>query len=157
MNGKLVAGFIVLAAIVAGVGVYYTQEYAYYQPVVFTADNAIKLTPLNSDTAEPIAVSDIQAVDATSSPLRFRACFTTKLDQSTLLKNYRTYDKALPLYAPSWFDCFDAKKIDDALTSGEAVAFLAQANIAPDIDRVIAVFRTGEAYAWHQVNPNAQE
>ena len=157
MNGKLVAGFIVLAAIVAGVGVYYTQEYAYYQPVVFTAGNAIKLTPLNSDTAEPIAVSDIQAVDATSSPLRFRACFTTKLDQSTLLKNYKTYDKALPLYAPSWFDCFDAKKIDDALTSGEAVAFLAQANIAPDIDRVIAVFRTGEAYAWHQVNPNAQE
>ena len=157
MNGKLVASAIVLTAAAAGIGVYYTQEYAYYQPVVFTADNAIKLTPLNSDTAEPISVSDLQAIDAASSPLRFRACFTTKLDQTTLLNTYKTYDKAVPLYAPSWFDCFDAKKIDDALTSGEAVAFLAQANIAPDIDRVIAVFRTGEAYAWHQVNPNAQE
>jgi len=157
VNGKLVAGFIGLAAIVAGVGVYYTQEYAYYQPVVFTADNAIKLTPRNSDTAEPIAVSALQGVDAASSPLRFRACFTTELDQTNLLNTYKTYDNAVPLFAPSWFDCFDAKKIDDALTSGEAVAFLAQANIAPDIDRVIAVFRTGEAYAWHQVNPNAQE
>ena len=157
MNGKLVASAIVLTAAVAGIGGYWLQEYAFYAPVDFTPGQEVLLTPLTSAIPQPIAVSDIQAVDATSSPLRFRACFTTKLDQSTLLKNYKTYDKALPLYAPSWFDCFDAKKIDDALTSGEAVAFLAQANIAPDIDRVIAVFRTGEAYAWHQVNPNAQE
>ena len=157
MNGKLVAGFIVIAAAIAGGAVYYTQEYAYYQTVVFTQDNALKLTPLTSDLAEPIAVANVQAIDASSSPLRFRACFTTSLDRSILLSHYKTYEKAVPLNAPSWFDCFDAKKIEDALGSGDAVAFLSQANIAPDIDRVIAVFANGEAFAWHQVNPNAAE
>lgn len=145
-----------LSALFAGGAIYYLQEYAYYQPAAFTAGDEIELTPLTG-LPEAIPVADLQGIDATSSPLRFRACFTTVLDQATLTESYKVYDKAVPLNAPFWFDCFDAARIGAALESGEAIAFLGKANIAPDIDRVVAVFPNGHAYAWHQVNPNAKE
>ena len=154
MNGKLVGGVIVLSALLAGGAIYYLQEYAYYQPVAFTGD-AITLTNIASGLPEPIPVADLQGIDATSSPLRFRACFTTTLNQPTLTEAFTVYPKATPLNAPTWFDCFDAARIGAALETGEAIAFLGQADIAPQIDRVVAVFADGRAYAWHQVNPDA--
>ena len=63
----------------------------------------------------------------------------------------------MPTIAPYWFDCFDAKAIGAALEKGEARAFLSQKDIAPQIDRVVAVFPDGRAYAWHQVQPEAPE
>ena len=156
MNGKVVGGFVVLSALLAGGAMYYLQEYAFYQTVAFTPGDEIELTALVSGVPEPIPVTDLQGIDATSSPLRFRACFTSIVDQPTLTEAFRIYDKADPLNAPSWFDCFDAAKIGAALETGEAIAFLGQAEIAPQIDRVIAVFADGRAYAWHQVNPDAQ-
>ncbi len=155
MNGKVVGGFVVLSALLAGGAMYYLQEYAFYQTVAFTPGDEISLTALVSGVPEPIPVTDLQGIDATSSPLRFRACFTSIVDQPTLTEAFRIYDKADPLNAPSWFDCFDAAKIGAALETGEAIAFLGQAEIAPQIDRVIAVFADGRAYAWHQVNPDA--
>ena len=155
MNGKVVGGFIVLTALLAGGAIYYLQEYAFYQTVAFAPGDEIELTALVSGVPEPIPVTDLQGIDATSSPLRFRACFTTPIDQPTLTEGFRVYDKAVPLNAPTWFTCFDAEKIGDALASGEAIAFLGQAGIAPQIDRVVAVFADGHAYAWHQVNPDA--
>jgi hypothetical protein len=155
VNGKIVGGSIVLSALLAGGAIYYLQEYAFYQTVAFTPGDEIELTALVSGIPEPIPVEDLQGIDATSSPLRFRACFTTPITQPTLTEGFVVYDKAEPLNAPSWFDCFDAAKIGDALESGEAIAFLGQAEIAPQIDRVIAVFADGRAYAWHQVNPDA--
>jgi hypothetical protein len=154
VNGKFVGGVIVLSALLAGGAIYYLQEYAYYQPVAFTPGDEIELTAL-SGAPEPIPVMELEGIDATSSPLRFRACFTTPLDQPTLTEAFKVYDKAVPLNAPTWFDCFDAEKIGAALESGEAIAFLGQAEIAPQIDRVVAVFADGRAYAWHQVNPDA--
>ena len=143
-----------LTAVLAGGAMYYLQEYAYYQPVTFKPGDEIELTAL-SGVPEAIPVAGLQGIDATSSPLRFRACFTTTLDQPTLTEAYKVYDKAVPLNAPSWFDCFDAERIGDALATGEAIAFLGQAGIAPQIDRVVAVFPDGRAFAWHQVNPDA--
>ena len=146
-----------LTALLAGGAIYYLQEYAYYQPVVFTPGDEIELTALVSGQPEAIPVADLQGIDATSSPLRFRACFTTPVDQPTLTEGFKVYDNAVPLNAPSWFDCFDAAKIGAALESGEAIAFLGQAEIAPQIDRVVAVFPNGRAFAWHQINPDAKE
>ncbi len=146
-----------LTALLAGGAIYYLQEYAYYQPVAFTPGDEIELTALVSGQPEPIPVADLQGIDATSSPLRFRACFTTPVDQPTLTEGFKVYDNAVPLNAPSWFDCFDAAKIGAALESGEAIAFLGQAEIAPQIDRVVAVFPDGRAFAWHQINPDAKE
>ena len=156
MNGKLVAGFIVIVGAVAGVAMYYLQEYAYYTKAVFKPGAEIALTLISSGQPEAILAEGVEGIDADSSPLRFRACFHTPLTQAMLSETYQAYQGAVPLIAPSWFDCFDAAKIGAALESGEALAFLSQSNIAPSVDRVVAVFPDGRAYAWHQIHPGAE-
>jgi hypothetical protein len=153
VNGKVVAGGIVLTGLVAGVAMYWLQVHAFYTPAVFAPGQEILLTPIASDQPEAIIAEGITGIDATSSPLRFRACFTTPLTLATLTETYRLYETPTPLTAPGWFDCFDAQAIGTALERGEALAFLSQAGIAPGVDRVVAVFPDGRAYAWHQLTP----
>ena len=155
--GKFAAGALVVTGLVAGVFLYWQQVYAFYQPVAFTPGQEIRLTPLGSDTPEVIVADDVTGIDADSSPLRFRACFTTPLSQGMLTETYRMYDAAAPLNAPGWFDCFDAGVIGDALESGEALAFLSEHDIHPGVDRVVAVFPDGRAYAWHQLNDEMKD
>lgn len=157
MKGKLVGGFIVFVALATGIAVYWLQEYAYYHAAAFNPGAEILLTPIESDQPEAILTQNVQGIDAESSPLRFRACFQTPLTQGMLTETYRAYEGAEPLNAPSWFDCFDAAAIGAALEKGEALAFLSQSNVAPDVDRVVAVFADGRAYAWQQFRPGALE
>lgn len=152
MNGKIVSGLIVMIAIAAGALLYYLQVYAYYQPVAFRAGNEIRLTPVASATPEPILFENFEGIDADSSPLRFRGCFTTPMSLAMLTETYRIYDAAEPLTGPGWFSCYDAAAIGAALATGEAVAFLSEPDIAPGVDRVVAVFADGRAFAWHQLN-----
>ncbi len=156
MNGKLVGGFIVTAAVLAGAAVYFLQEYYFYEPID-PAAVAIRLTPVTDVAPEAIPAADIRAIDATSSPIRFRACFTTPVSLATLTETYRLYDDPVPLNAPAWFDCFDAGAIDAALNSGAALAFLGESSVAEGVDRVVAVFEDGHAYAWNQLRPDAGE
>ena len=157
MNGKLVAGFIVIVALATGAAIYWLQEYAFYTPATFQPGAEIDLTLLETGLPEPILADGVEGIDADSSPLRFRACFHTPLTQAMLTETYKMYDKAVPLNAPSWFGCFDAARIGEALEKGEAIAFLSQANIAPQIDRVVAVFPDGRAYAWHQLSADVEQ
>lgn len=157
MNGKIVGGAIVVIGAIAGVAMYWLQVYAFYEPVTFRPGEEILLTTIAADKPEPILVQDVQGIDADSSPLRFRACFHTPMSQAMLTETYRLYDGATPLVAPGWFDCFDATAIGEALESGEAIAFLSQSDIHPGVDRVVAVFPDGRAYAWHQLNASASE
>ncbi|MFN3724044.1 MAG: DUF6446 family protein [Paracoccaceae bacterium] len=157
MNGKIAAGAIVISAAVAGVAIWYLQIYAFYEPVSFTPGQEITLTTIESGQPEPILAEAVTGIDADSSPLRFRACFTTPLSHAMLSETYVAYEGAVPLVAPGWFDCFDAMAIGTALERGEALAFLSQANVATDIDRVVAVFPDGRAFAWHQLNPAAED
>jgi hypothetical protein len=157
VNGKLVAGGIVLTGLVAGIAMYWLQVYAFYEPVSFTPGTEITLVPLEGAMPEAIVVENIEGIDADSSPLRFRACFTTPLTQATLTETYQLYDRPTPLTAPGWFDCFDADAIGEALERGEALAFLSQANISKGVDRVVAVFPDGRAFAWHQLNDTYKE
>lgn len=155
--GKIAASAIVLSSVIAGVGLWYTQVYAFYDPAVFAPGKEMTLTSLQSGQPEVIAVEGIEGIDSASSPLRFRACFTTPLSHATLTEAYTPYEGAEPLVAPSWFDCFDAVKIGEAVEKGEALAFLSQAQIHPDVDRVVAVFPDGRAFAWTQLNPAAKD
>lgn len=154
MNGKFISGGIVMIAAIAGVSMYWLQEYAYYTDAAFVSGQEITLTPIESGVPEPILVENISGIDADSSPLRFRACFTTPLTLAMLTETYQIYPHPVPLIGPTWFGCFDANKIGEALESGEALAFLSKSSIAPQIDRVVAVFPDGRAYAWHQVAPD---
>jgi len=155
--GKIAAGFIVIVSLIGGAVLYYTQVYAYYQPAVFQPGAEVLLTPLTGDAPEAILVEDVTGIDGESSPIRFRACFTTPLSLAMLTETYRIYDQAEPLNAPGWFDCFDAQAIGAALESGEAVGFLSQADIHPGVDRVAAVFPDGRGYVWHQLNDSPKD
>lgn len=153
-GGKIAVGVILLTAVIGGAGLWYTAERAFYEPVAFTPGAEIRLVPLAGDAPEPIVVADVQGIDATSSPIKFRACFTTPLTLAMLTETYRPYEGAVPLVAPSNFPCFDATAIGRALETGEALAFLSEPEIRPGVDRVVAVFGDGRAYAWHQVKGN---
>ena len=151
-RGKLVGGLIVGFALIFGIVVYYTQIYAYYQEV--DAETVtIRLTPLGGqDAPEPMLARNIQAIDGTSSPLRFRACFDTPESLALLTESYVIHDDAVPLNAPGWFDCFDAEALGEALRDGTAIAFMGEKNIDFGVDRIVAVTGDGRAYAWHQIN-----
>ncbi len=77
MNGKWLRGVIVIIGAVAGVAMYYLQVYAFYEPVAFTPGDEIRLTPIEGAVPEAIVADNVEGIDATSSPMRFRACFTT--------------------------------------------------------------------------------
>ncbi|MFN3647838.1 MAG: DUF6446 family protein [Gemmobacter sp.] len=146
MNGKaLVIGLVGTAAI-AGAAMWYLQVYAFYNTLPDT-------TPLRVTTetgVQALSLSAFEGIDATSSPLRFRACAT--LADPGELTTALPADKPEPLTAPGWFDCFDAETIGTAIKRGEARAYLSEREIARGVDRIIAVFPDGRAYAWHQLN-----
>ena len=102
-------------------------------------------------------MSEFEGIDADSSPLRFRGCFLTPMTLAMLTESFTIYEKPTPLIAPSWFKCFDAEAIGTDLESGKAVAFLSQKNIHPGVDRVVAVYPDGRAYAWQQLNESADQ
>ena len=152
MTGKLLAGFIVVVALIAGVAMYYLQVYAFYETVEATGEGDVMLTPVGGGVPEAILYNGFEAIDSDSSPIRYRACFTTENPLAMLSETYAPYADAEPLVAPGWFSCFDAEEIGKALERGEALAFLSQENIHYGVDRVAAIFPDGRGYVWHQIN-----
>jgi hypothetical protein len=148
MDGRIVGGSIVLMAAAAGAALYYFQVYHYYEEV---AAPVVELTLIDG-TVEPILAEDVQAIDAASSPIRYRACFATPLGLGTLTETYRVHPDPEPLRAPPWFDCFDAGEIARRMEAGRAVAFTGRENTPYGIDRVVVVDDTGRGWAWDQIN-----
>lgn len=151
MNGKWVAAVLVVSGLLAGGGMYWAQVYAFYERVEPRIDE-VRLTGLVSGMAEPVAHGGFEAIDADTSPLRYRACFDMTLSLAALTETYALYDAPVPLEAPGWFDCYDADEIGAALETGQALAFMGEANVVYGVDRVVAVFRDGRARSWHQIN-----
>lgn len=140
-----------ISAAVAGAALYYLQVYAFYTEVEAPA-GGIALVSLVDGAPETIPTDDFQAIDADSSPIRYRACFTTPYSLALLTETFEPAEKAVPRNAPGWFDCFDAAKIGADLESGAALAFLSQKNIAFGVDRVVAITEDGQGYVWHELN-----
>ena len=156
MNGKIVGSFIVVTALVFGAVVYYTQVYAFYDEIA-AEEAGVSLVNVATGMPEPLLIDDFQGIDGSSSPIRYRACFTTRMSVAALTETYEVYEDPTPLTAPGWFDCFDAEAIGAALEAGEAFAFLAAKNIHDGVDRVVAVFPDGRAFAWNQLNEKYAE
>lgn len=149
--GKILTIALLVTALLAGGALYYLQVYHFYREVQLASDGgevAMTIT-LAGGEAVDLPARDFAGIDADSSPIRFRACFTTRLPQDAGLV---PYDAAEPLNAPGWFDCFDAQAIGAALQEGRARAYLGQGDITYGIDRVLAVYPDGRAFAWHQIN-----
>lgn len=140
-----------MSALIAGAALYYLQIYAYYEDVSLQSED-VRLTSIFTGEPESIVATNLNAIDSTSSPLRFRACFETPLSFGMLTETYEIYETAEPLNAPGWFDCFDSRQIGEDLSSGVAVAFMGTENIQYGIDRIVAVYPDGKGYAWHQIN-----
>ncbi len=145
-------GAIMISALAAGIGLYYAQVYAYYEPIEANSPLAeIRMTTY-SGTTEDILAENYEGVTSDSSPIRYRACFDTPLSLAMMTETFEVYEEAAPLVAPKWFDCFDAQQIGSDLEIGHAVAFMGEENVIYGVDRVVAVYPDGSAFAWHQIN-----
>ncbi|WP_405405147.1 DUF6446 family protein [Paracoccus sp. Ld10] len=150
--GKVAALALLGSTIAAGAGMWYTQEYLYYDPIDPNGPDAtIAITTAAGE--QPLPLTGFEGIDADSSPLRWRACATVDAVPADALP----FDGATPLNAPGWFACFDAARIGADLEGGTARAVLSVSDIRPDVDRVLAVYPDGRVYGWHQYNDKTPE
>jgi hypothetical protein len=156
VSGKVIGILLVGLGLLAGVAMYWLQVYAFYDEVAPVAEGGtvvMKMTTVEGVEID-LPMNGFVGIDADSSPIRFRACFTTTLPEGV---TPAAYPKALPLNAPGWFDCFDAAAIGEDLASGAATAYLGEENVLYGIDRVLALYPDGRAFAWHQINRCGEE
>ncbi|MBW4710518.1 histidine kinase [Roseobacter sp. YSTF-M11] len=151
MNGKFVGIAIMLSALLAGGSLYYLQVYGFYEEVSAEVEE-VRLMSFTSDAPVPILADNIRAIDAESSPIRFRACFTTPSSLAMLTETYVGLDNVVPRNAPEWFDCFDAAAIAAELDAGTALAFIGEKNVAFGVDRIVVITEDGRGYIWHELN-----
>lgn len=156
MNGKIVGSVIVIAGLAAGAALYYLQVYGFYDRVSAVPE-AVTLVSLTSDRPEPIPHEGFTAIDADSSPIRYRACFTTDFSLALLTETYVGLDEQTPRNGPAWFDCFDAEAIAAELAAGTALTFLGQKNVHYGVDRIVAITEDGRGYVWHELNDCGQK
>lgn len=146
MNGKTAAIAIVGTALVAGVSMYWLQTYAFYDRLPETT----VLRVVTETGQDPLSLASFDGIDASSSPLRFRACATLATPHE--VEHAVPAEKPDPLLGPKWFSCFDAAMIGEAIKRGDARAYLSEREIHTGVDRMIAVFPDGRVFAWHQLN-----
>ena len=72
MNGRILAGGLVLFAAIFGAALWYFQLYAYYEDV--TGLETVEVQ------GRAVPVSDYRGVDADTSPNKLRGCFTVDPD-----------------------------------------------------------------------------
>jgi hypothetical protein len=148
MSGRILALILVLSAAVAGAAMYYLQVHAFYTRL--PADTVMRFVTPGALAPVSLRTADFQGIDASSSPLRFRACF--RLADPRALDGAQPVADPTPLVGPGWFGCYDAAAVARALADGQARAVLSEPEIARGVDRIIAVWPDGRAVAWHQLN-----
>ncbi len=151
MSGKFVGIVILLCAAIAGGALYYLQIFGFYDSVTDDGQ-AVQLVATDSGVAEAIAYAGFEAIDADSSPIRYRACFTTEVSPADLATRFVVLDDATPRNAPFWFDCFDAEAIAAELKAGTATAFLSAKNVHYGVDRIVTITQDGRGFVWHDLN-----
>jgi len=149
MTGKIAAIAILISALVAGALMYYLQVYGFYREV---PDLQVELVSLTSQEPEEIAVRNLKAIDADSSPIRFRACFETDMSLAMATETYEMTEQTDPRNAPGWFDCFDAAALGAEIEAGTALTFLGGKNVHYGVDRIVALTDDGRGYIWHELN-----
>jgi len=141
MRGKHLMRGLIVFCLIFGAALWYYQTRAYYEKVDGLAEV--------SAYGDLFPVSNYTSIDAPTSPLKLRACFTVDWD-------YFPSDEyqlvAEPLVAPRWFECFDAEQITVDILNGDATAILAAENEIYGFSRYIAQYEDGRAFMWRQIN-----
>jgi hypothetical protein len=131
------------SAVIFGALMYYQLVYAGYVELTKAEVGEIQLINVTTGNPEPLLLGNVKGIDSVvdgvrlSSSVSYRACFQTQQSQAKLMEVYVIIDDAVPLTAPPWFDCFDARAIGQSLEDG---------------DRVVAVLPNGHGFVWHQLN-----
>lgn len=145
IRGRVVGLVLIVAAMIAGMAIYWLQVYAFYfVPTEEEAGIAV--------AGMPVEVTRFEAIDATSSPIRFRACFRLEGAALEAALAASSYPDPTPLNPPPWFECFQSVRLIADIASGEARAVLGARNVGEGVDLVLAVYPDGRAYAWRQLN-----
>jgi len=143
VSGKVIAGGIVVFGAVFGAAMWYFQVYAYYEEVTDVTEVRIG--------AETFAITDYTGINAPTSPLKMRGCFTLEDPDAAITAGKRAPD-ADPLKPPYWFECFDTESIRDDLESGAAVPIMAGLDEGDGADLYMAIYPDGRAYRWRHPN-----
>jgi len=141
MTGKITVILLIGVTLIFGIFFFYFQTYAYYSKV--STKNQIVVNKIQ------IKVEDYIGIRSDVSKLKLRGCFN--VDPSAF-NFFDKSDKASPLSAPFWFDCFDYKEIQSDIDNGTLKAYLAEENEYPGIDRYVAISINGIGYEWRQLN-----
>ena len=137
MSGRVFSIGLILFCVLFGVALWWFQTRGFYEE---TARSEVVVA------GAVIPVDAYQGIDADTSPLKLRSCFTAAPIDGP------APERPDPLIAPGWFDCFDAKTISDDLKAGAARAILAESNVPYGFDRIIAQYPDGRAFQWRQIN-----
>ncbi|WP_339107893.1 DUF6446 family protein [Thioclava sp. GXIMD4216] len=109
----------------------------------------IRLVSISSGQPEPILTDGLKTTqDALAAD--YRGCFTTPLSLGMLTETFTVDPLAKPEPDTRGLSCYDPARLTEDLRTGEAVAFLSEPDITPGMDRVVAIYSDGRAYAWHQ-------
>ncbi len=146
MRGKIIAAFLVVFPLLFGAALYYAQYYAYYEKV--SDVTSIKVQ------GRDVAVSGYEGIDASSSNMKMRGCFT--VDPADF-DGVPVAENATPLTPPDWFTCFDTKALSQDLAAGKATAYLAQKDDRDGLDLIVMVYPDGRAFQWRQLNDKFQD
>ena len=116
MSGRLLMIGLIGFCVIFGASLWYFQTRGWYEPVE-------SLSSITID-GQVVEVEGYQGLDAASSPLKLRGCFT--MPASFVSAAAPVAERPDPLIAPGWFDCFDAKTISDDIAAGTALPLLAE-------------------------------
>jgi len=119
--------------------------------------DVIRLLPLIGQGPEPITTGPVLVESSASDPLAFHGCFTMEQSFGLLTETFETAEPTMPLPIKGGLSCFDAEQLAEDLNIGYAVAFWGERDIAPGVDRVVAVYDDGRAFVWHQKNQKYAE
>ena len=145
VDGRYVVTGLVTFTVLFGLVFWWFQSHAFY-------------TETQADEAEVVIagtyyrVTEWKSIDASTSPLKMRACFLIG-DPVEALPELAPE----PLVAPGWFRCFNAEVIAENLARDYAKAYVAERNDPRGFDRIVAVFPGGRAYMWRQLGAQVTE
>lgn len=132
--------FLIVLTLFTG-ALIYTQFFAYYERD--RVSESITIGDLS------FAVEDLDMIDASTSPLKLRACFRADPESFAALP---IAPKPTPLNPPPWFSCFDAEQLSRDLTNGRSKAYLLAEDDPDGTDTVLAIYSNGEGYLWRQLD-----
>ena len=112
--------------------------------------HTINLTPITGGAVEPALIKGQPVVAFSTDAKFYYACFQTSMSFGFLTETYVISDDATPAKPLGEMACYDQQKIAMDVASGEALSLVGERNIIEGIDRIIAVYPDGRAFAWHQ-------